>query len=114
MLPIATYLRKFSSCSVEEYCCYPNYGPWFRWGHISLRKCVRLSTQAPFGMIPVVGKLGSYSNLQHKKISYRVEIFAPSILWIPDNTKPMRRQYSRRVIGETTLSQWGDSIQGEW
>jgi hypothetical protein len=27
MLPIATYLRKFSSHSVEEYWCYPNYGP---------------------------------------------------------------------------------------
>jgi len=63
MLRVATYLRKFSSRSVEEYWCYPNYGP-----PISLRKCVCPTTQAPFGKIPVVGKLGSYSNLQHKKI----------------------------------------------
>jgi len=34
---------------------------------ILLRKCVCPSTHAPLGMIPVVGKLGSYSNVQHKK-----------------------------------------------
>jgi len=27
MLPIVTYLRKFSSRAVEEYWCCPNYGP---------------------------------------------------------------------------------------
>jgi len=53
------------------------------WPLILLRKCVCPSTQAPFGMIHVVSKLGSYSTLQHKKLWYRVEIFAPSILWIP-------------------------------
>jgi hypothetical protein len=30
MLRVATYLRKFSSHSVEEYWCYPNYSPPFR------------------------------------------------------------------------------------
>jgi hypothetical protein len=33
------------------------------WPPILLRKCVCPTTQAPFGIIPVVGKLGSYSNL---------------------------------------------------
>jgi hypothetical protein len=71
MLAIATYLRFFSSHSVEEYWCYPNSGP-----------CP--STHAPLAMIPVAGKLGSYSNVQHKKCDrYRVEIFAPSIHRIP-------------------------------
>jgi hypothetical protein len=34
-------------------------------------------------MIPVAGKLGSYSNVQYKTYKgYRVEIFAPSIFGI--------------------------------
>ncbi len=51
---------------------------------ILLRKCVCPSTHAPLGMIPVVGKLGSYSNVQHKKYDRcRVEIVLPSVLRIP-------------------------------
>ncbi len=42
-----------------------------------------LSLHTPLGMIPVAGKLGSYSNVQYKTYKgYRVEIFAPSIFGI--------------------------------
>ncbi len=64
---------------------------------ILLRKCVCPSTHAPLGMIPVVGKLGSYSNVQHKKydmIGVRLKFLHLLYSEYPlaSTIKPMRRQ----------------------